>query len=133
MAGSTDDPVLRIVEAAVGASMDAALGAAMEAQTRLVLAYQEQMRKNITDQVMRAMRAEMGGEQFYMGKGTAAWLVKRNAAMCVDRAAGMSIRAIAKKHDVSKSCAAVVVSGVPFKNGTVDPENDSGATGAGRR
>jgi Mor family transcriptional regulator len=121
MAGSTDDPVLRIVEAAV------------EAQTRLMLAYMEQMRQQVTDQVMRAMRAEMGGEQIYMGKGTASRLVERNLAMCADRANGMSIRAIAKKHRVSKSCAAVVVSDVPFKNGTVDPENDSGATGAGRR
>jgi Mor family transcriptional regulator len=121
MAGSTDDPVLRIVEAAV------------EAQTRLMLAYMEQMRQQVTDQVMRAMRAEMGGEQIYMGKGTAARLVERNVAMCVDRAAGMSIRAIAKKHRVSKSCAAVVVSDVPVTNGTADGENGDCSTGAGRR
>lgn len=121
MAGSTDDPVLRIVEAAV------------EAQTRLMLAYMEQMRQQVTDQVMRAMRAEMGGEQIYMGKGTAARLVERNVAMCVDRAAGMSIRAIAKKHRVSKSCAAVVVSDVPVTNGTGDGENGDCSTGAGRR
>lgn len=112
MAGSTDDPVLRIVEAA------------MEAQTRLLLAYQEQMRQQITAQVMAAVRGEMAGEQFYVGKGTASRLVERNAAMCADRSAGMSIRSIAKKHRVSKSCAAVVVSGVPVKNGTVDAEND---------
>ena len=106
MAGSTDDPVQRIVEAAV------------EAQTRLMLAYMEQMRQQMTDQVTQAMRKEMSGEQFYVGKGTAARLVERNAAMCADRAAGMSIRAIAKKHRVSKSCAAVVVSEVVVKNGT---------------
>lgn len=97
MAGSTDDPVLRIVEAAV------------EAQTRLMLAYMEQMRQQVTDQVMRAMRAEMGGEQIYMGKGTASRLVERAAAIRKDCApvaeggGGMSIRAAARKHNLSKS------------------------------
>ena len=103
MARPTDDPVLRIVEAAV------------EAQTRLMLAYMEQMRQQVTDQVMRAMRAEMGGEQIYMGKGTASRLVERNAAIRKDCApvagggGGMSIRAAARKYHLSKSQVAEIL------------------------
>lgn len=112
MAGSTDDPVLRIVEAAV------------EAQTRLMLAYMEQMRQQVTDQVMRAMRAEMGGEQIYMGKGTASRLVERNAAIRKDCApvaeggGGMSIRAAARKHHMSRSQVARLVRAPDKKGGT---------------
>lgn len=111
MAGSTDDPVVRIVEAAVAA------------QTRLMLAYMEQMRQQVTDQVTRAMRAEMGGEQFYMGKGTASRLVERNAAIRKDCApvaeggGGMSIRAAAKKYHIGKSQVAEIIGQTGGKNG----------------
>lgn len=111
MAGSTDDPVLRIVEAA------------MEAQTRLLLAYQEQMRQQITAQVMAAVRGEMAGEQFYVGKGTASRLVERNAAIRKDCAqvaeggGGLSIRAAARKYHIGKSQVAEIIGRATGKNG----------------
>ncbi len=117
MAGSTDDPVLRIVEAAV------------EAQTRLMLAYMEQMRQQVIDQVERAMRAEMGGEQWYARKETATRAVGRDAAILADAAAGMSLRAMSRKYHLSKT----QVSRILVKNGTADGENGDCSTGAGRR
>lgn len=116
MADSTDDPVLRIVEAAV------------DAQTRLMLAYMEQMRQQVTDQVRRAMHTEMAGEQIYIGKGTASRQVERAAAIRKDCApvaeggAGMSIRAAARKYHLSKSQVFRIV----VKNGTGDCSTEAG-------
>ena len=69
------------------------------------------------------MRAEMSGEQIYIGKGTAALAVKRNAAIRKDCApvaeggGGMSIRQAARKYHISKSQVAEILGPPRGKNG----------------
>lgn len=112
-----DDPVERMVELA------------MQAQTRLMLAYMEAMKENLRSELLQATRSEFGGEQPYFGKGTQARNDERDAAIRADRAAGMSLRAIAKKHRMGKS----QVSRVLVKDGTAGTDDASGATSAERR
>lgn len=111
MAGSTnstdDDPVLRVVEASV------------EAQTKLMLAYMEQMRQQVTDQVTRAMYDEMGGEQFYVRKNRKSRAEERNDAIRKDCApvseggGGLSLRAASNKHHLSKSRVSAILKEKP--------------------
>jgi Mor family transcriptional regulator len=97
-----DDPVIRIVEAA------------MEAQTRLLLAYMEQHTRQLREELTKKLRSEFSGEQVYMGKGTAGRLIERDAAILADSQT-MSLRALARKYHLSKS----QVSRVLMKDGTV--------------
>jgi Mor family transcriptional regulator len=120
MAGFTervDDPVERMVELA------------MQAQMRLMLAYMDAMKENLRAELQRATRNEFGGEQPYFGKGTQARNDERDAAVRADKAAGLSLRAIAKKHHMSKT----QVSRVLVKEGTDHTDDADCATSAGRR
>lgn len=112
-----DDPVERMVELA------------MQAQTRLMLAYLDAMKENLRSELLQATRSEFGGEQPYFGKGTQARNDTRDAEVRADKAAGLSLRAIAKKHHMSKT----QVSRVLVKDGTENTDDVPGATCAGRR
>ena len=112
-----DDPVERMVELA------------MAAQMRLMLAYMDAMKENLRAELQQATRSEFCGEQLYFGKGTQARNDSRDAAIRADKAAGMSLRAIAKKHHMSKT----QVSRVLVKDGTENTDDVPGATCAGRR
>lgn len=59
----------------------------------------------IRSEIASAVRKEFSGDSVYIPKALGAQKEQRNEAMRVDRAAGMSIRAVARKHYVSKTHA----------------------------
>lgn len=117
MAVGGDDPVGRVVDRA------------MAAQTRLLLTYMDQMRETIRREVEKELRDEFSGEQIYMGKGTADRTQARDAAIVADSAAGLSLRALARKYHLSKS----QVSRVLVKDETGGGKNGDSLIEAERR
>jgi Mor family transcriptional regulator len=63
------------------------------------------IRRKIADRV----RWEFSGDSFYVPKALAAQKAKRNEAIRADRAAGLSLRAIACKHRLGKSQVATIL------------------------
>ena len=116
MMDASDDPVERIVDTAVAA------------MTRMMLAYMEQMRSEIRREAAAAVRGEFAGDQFYVGKDCGDRAAVRNQAIMADRVAGLSVRAIAKKRNVSKTHVARVlekeVSRSLVKSGTGGGKNE---------
>lgn len=98
-----DDPVMRVVDRA------------MDAQTRLLVAYVENMRETIRQEVRREVQVEFGGEQFRIGKGTAERNQKRDEAIRYDArpvaqgGLGLSVRALGRKYHIGKSRVAEVL------------------------
>lgn len=71
----------------------------------IIDAVRETVMEMLRDQeveIIRRIRARIGGEQFYLPKdGRGDQRADRDAAIRQDRAAGLSIRALAKKHNIS--------------------------------
>lgn len=65
----------------------------------------------IRKEIVNSVRKEVSGEQAYFPKGLGEQKAKRNEAMRIDRAAGLSVRAIARKHYISKTRAAEILKG----------------------
>lgn len=90
-----DDPVVRIADIAVAAVSRARLSFAPA----------------IRNEIAAAIRKEFSGDQVYIPKALAEQKAKRNEAMRADRAAGLSIRAVARKHGISKTRAGQILKG----------------------
>lgn len=86
-----DDPVMRLADIAVSALM------------RVLPA--------IRADIVAAARKELSGDRIYIPKALSTQKASRNEAIRTDHAAGMSIRAIARKHHVSKTRAADIIKG----------------------
>lgn len=78
-----DDPVLRLADIAVSAIVQALPA--------------------IRAGIIIAARKELSGDRLYMPKALSERKEARNEAMRADRAAGLSLRAIARKHHVDKA------------------------------
>lgn len=65
----------------------------------------------IRSEITSAVRKEFSGDSVYIPKALGAQKKKRNEAMLADRAAGLSVRAIARKHHVSKTRAGEILKG----------------------
>lgn len=98
-----DDPVMRVVDRA------------MDAQTRLLVAYVENMRETIRQEVRREVRTEFGGEQFRVRKDTAECnlerdeAIRRDARPVAEGGLGLSLRALGRKYHIGKSRVAEVL------------------------
>jgi Mor family transcriptional regulator len=57
----------------------------------------------IRGQIAARMRREFAGDSFYVRKALAVQKARRNEAIRADRKAGLSLRALARKHCLSKS------------------------------
>lgn len=90
-----DDLVARIVDVA------------MAAQARAILKYAPIIRREI----VVAIRGEFAGDHVYVGKGTAERNRERNEAIRVDRAAGLSLRELGRRHCLSKSQVSLILKG----------------------
>ena len=73
----------------------------------IIDAVRETVMEMLRDQeveIIRRIRERIGGEQFYLPKvGQGRQRDDRDAAIRADRAAGLSIRALAKKYSISPS------------------------------
>lgn len=56
----------------------------------------------IRSEIASVVRKEFSGDNVYIPKALGAQKAKRNEAMCSDHAAGLSIRAVARKYHVDK-------------------------------
>lgn len=65
----------------------------------------------IRSEIASAVRREFSGDNVYIPKALGAQKEKRNEAMRADRAAGLSIRAVARKHHVSTARAGEILKG----------------------
>jgi Mor family transcriptional regulator len=92
---SDDDLVVRLADVAVAAVCRALLDFAPA----------------ISREITTAVRKEFSGEQVYIPKDLGEQKAQRNEAMHIDRAAGLSVRAIARKHYISKTHAAKILKG----------------------
>lgn len=80
---------------------------AMRAVNRALL----DLAPTIRNEIVSTVRGEFSGEQVYIPKALAAEQAKRNELMRIDRAAGMSVRAVARKHHIGKTRAAEILKG----------------------
>lgn len=90
-----DDLVVRIVDVTLAAVRRAGVNFA----------------PTIRSEVASVVRKEFSGDCVYIRKALGAQKEKRNERMFADRAAGLSVRAIARKHHVSKTRAGEILKG----------------------
>lgn len=90
-----DDLVVRLAEVA------------LTAVSRVLL----DLAPTIRSEIITIVRKEFSGEQAYIKKGLGTQKAKRDEAMRADRAAGLSIRAVARKHHISKTHTAKILKG----------------------
>lgn len=88
-----DDLVARIAEIAVAAV------------SRALLSFAPAIR----NEIVTSVRKEFSGERVYIPKALRTQKAQRNEAMRIDRAAGLSLRAIARKHHICKTSAAEII------------------------
>lgn len=91
--GPDDDLVARIAEIAVAAI------------SRALLSFAPAIRNEIAASVSK----EFSGEQVYIPKALDTQKAQRNEAMRADRAAGLSVRAIARKRHICKTSVAEIL------------------------